>query len=128
MANSIDKSRHQSKLNNVTVNDNESVSTICEYKLAYNTYKALPKIILIASIILSFIIAIICGSQAKKVEAFFIAFIPSIIASAIVYFIMKVTCATRILTLEYTRRILYTLQIDSLQEKIKQIDNKEVKS
>lgn len=128
MANSIEKTKYQTKLKIVHANDNESANTISEYKSPYNIYKSLPKIVFIFIIALGFLIALFASIHFGSFQAFLIVFIPLLMTGAIIYFIMRFSCATKILTLEYTRRILYTLQIDSLQEKIKQIDNKEVKS
>ncbi len=128
MANNIEKTKYQTKLKIVHANDNESANTISEYKSPYNIYKSLPKIVFIFIIALGFLIALLASIYSGSFQTFLIVFIPLLMTGAIIYFIMRFSCATKILTLEYTRRILYSLQIERLEDSIKKIEEQEKNS
>ena len=105
--------------------DKASVATINEYTSSYNFYKKLPIILFWAIVSIGCLGGIISGIVLDSFGAFILPVISSLISGGLTYFLTKVSCAERILNLEYTKRAFYTLKINQLEEKLKNLEEQE---
>lgn len=121
------KSILSAKIKTLSSYDKESINTISEYKTTYNIYKDLPKIIFILIGIFGFLTGVSVGIMLEHFLAFFLILLASAIIGAVIFFILKITCSEKILNLEYTRRVLYALKINNLENKLREIEKEEAK-
>ena len=121
------KSILSAKIKTLSSYDKESINTISEYKTTYKIYKDLPKIIFILIGIFGFLTGVSVGIMVGHFFAFFLILLVSAIVGAVFFFILKITCSEKILNLEYTRRVLYALKINNLENKLREIEKEESK-